>query len=156
MAWSAPDRPKPNQTYLIRSPTRADFPKPPQAVVALVPNVNSVGKHRGAATVKPIHAWDAAVAGRQKTLAFTPRKFPLCSANSYPVMQAVGLAVQVWSTGPVAQALVAIELEANFPLSGRSTESTPMRLVHHRDDPISIPNRLVSGDLLHSESLKTR
>ena len=29
-----------------------------------------------------------------------------------------------------------------------------MRLVHHRDDPTLTANRLVSGDLLHFESLK--
>ena len=45
-------------------------------------------------------------------------------------------------------------LEVHFPLTGLSRETRPVRLVHHRDDPTSTANRLVSGDLLHLESLK--
>ena len=37
--------PKSNQIYPIRWCSRADFPEPPQTVVALVPNVDPVGKH---------------------------------------------------------------------------------------------------------------
>ena len=91
---------------------------------------------------------------RQKSLAVVPRKFPLCSTNSHPAVQAVGLAVLVRSARPVAQYLVAKKLEVHFPLPGRSRETRPVRLVHHRDDPTSTANRLVSGDLLHFESSK--
>ena len=56
------------------------------------------------------------------------------------------------SAGPVAQYLVAETLEAHFQVPGRSRENRPARLVHH-DDPTSTANRLVSGDLLHFESL---
>ena len=54
---------------------------------------------------------------------------------------------------PVAQYLVAKKLEVGFPLPGRSGRARPVRLGHHRDDPTSTANRLVSGDL-HFESLK--
>ena len=51
----------------IRCCTRADLPKLPQTVVALVPKVGSVGKHRRAVVVKPIRERNAAVAGLQVT-----------------------------------------------------------------------------------------
>ena len=124
--------------------------------MAVVLKVGSVGKDRGAVAAKPICVRDAAVAGRQKTLAATPRELPLCSASSHPAVQTVGLAALVRSAGCVAQNMVARELEVHFPLPGRSRESRPVRLVHHRDDLTSSANRLVSGDLLHFESLKKR
>ena len=42
----------------------------------------------------------------------------------------------------------------HFPLPGLSRNTRPVRLVHNRDDPTSTANRLVSGDLLHFESLR--
>ena len=152
------DRPlvvqKAHQIYPIRSRARADLPKPPQTVVALVPKVGSVGKHRGAVAANPFCGRNAAVTGRQESLAVVPRKFPLCSINSQPAVQAVGLAVLIRSARPVAQYLVTKMLEVHFSLPGRSRKTRPVRLVHHRDDPISITNRLVSGDLLHFDWLK--
>ena len=68
-------------------------------------------------------------------------------------VQTVGLAVLIRYAGPLAQYLVAKELEVHFPLPGRSRETRqtrqtrPVRLVHRRDDPTSTANRLVSGDL---------
>ena len=91
---------------------------------------------------------------RQKSLAVVPRKFPLCSTNSHPAVQAVGLAVWVRGASPVAQYVVAKKLEAHFPLPGQSREIRQVRLVHHCDNPTSTTNRLVSGNLLHFESLK--
>ena len=58
------------------------------------------------------------------------------------------------SARPVAPYLVAKTLEVYYPLPGRSRETRPVRFVHHRDDPTSTVNRMVSGDLLHFESLK--
>ena len=58
------------------------------------------------------------------------------------------------SAGSVAQYLVAEKLEVHFSLQGRSRETRPVHLVHRRDDASSTTNRLVSGDLLHFESLK--
>ena len=133
---------------------RAYLPKPPQTVVALVPKVGSVGKHRVAGEGKLFCVRNAAEAGRQETLAVTPTKFPLSSTISNPAVRTVGLAVLIRSAGPVAQYLVVRELEVYFPLPGRSRETRPVRLVHHPDDPTSTANRLVSGDLLYFESLK--
>ena len=154
MLHHPPGHLKTNQVYPIRSRADADLPKPPQTIVALVPKVGSVGKHRGVVAAKSFCARNAAVPGRQETLAVTARKFPLHSTNSHPAVQTVGLAVLIRSAGPVAQYLVARELEAHFLLPGRSRETRPVRLIHHRDDPTSTANRLVSGDLLHFESLK--
>ena len=99
-----------------------------------------LGKHRSAVAAKPFCARNAAVSMRQKSLAVFPRRFPLCSTNSHPAVQAVGLAVLVRSARPVAQYLVAKNLEIHFPLPGRSRETRPVRLVHHRDDHTSIAN----------------
>ena len=152
------DRPrvvqKAHQLYPLRGRTRADLPKSQQTVVALAPNVGSVGKHRCAVTAKPFCARIAAVSVGQKLLAVVPRKFPLCSNNSHPAVQAIGLAVLDRSTCPVAQYLVARKLEVHFPLQGWSRETHPVRLVHQRDDTTSTAKRLVSGDLFHLESLK--
>ena len=79
----------------------------------------------------------AAVAGREETLAVTPRKFPLCTTNSHLALQTVGLAVLIRSTGPVSQNLVERELGVHFPLPGRSRESRRVRRVRHRDGPSS-------------------
>ena len=49
---------------------------------------------------------------------------------------------------------MAEKLEGHFPLPGQSKETRPVRLVHHRDDRTSTGNPMVSGDLLHFESLK--
>ena len=68
---------------------------PPQTVVNLVPKVGSVGKYRGALAAKPICVRNANVAGRQETLAVSPRKFPLSSIHSHPEGQTVGLAVLI-------------------------------------------------------------
>ena len=59
----------------------------------------------------------------------------------------------IQSAGPVAQYLVARELEVHFPLPGRSRKTCPVRFVHHCDDSTSTANRLVSSDL-RFESLK--
>ena len=56
------------QIYPIRRRVHVDLPKLPQTIVALVPKVGSVGKHRGAIAAKPICARNAAAAGLQETL----------------------------------------------------------------------------------------
>ena len=147
-----------HQIYPIRSRARDDLPEPPQTIVALVPKVRSVGKHRGAVAAKPFCAGNASVTGRQESLAVAPRKFPLCSTNARPAVQAVGLAVLIQSAGPVARYVVAKNLEVHFSLPGRSRETRPVRLVQHGDDPTSTANRLVSGDPLRAfgEELKRR
>ena len=66
---------------------------------------------------------NAALAGRHETLDVTPKKFLLCSTNSHPAAQIVGLAVLIRSASPVAKYLVAEELEVYFALPGRSRES---------------------------------
>ena len=96
-----------------------------------------LGKHGGAVAAKPFCVKNAAVAGLQETLAVTPRKFPLCSTNSHPAVQAVGLAVLIRSAGQVARYLVARGLEVHFQLPERSREVCLVRLVHHRDDATS-------------------
>ena len=48
---------------------------------------------------------NAAVAGRQETLTVTPTKFPLCSTNSHPAVQTVGLAVLIRAGGFFKQKL---------------------------------------------------
>ena len=106
---------KSHQIYPIHSRAHADLPKLPRIIVALVPKVGSVGKHRGVVAAKPICVRKAAIAGRQETLAVTPRKFPLCNTNSHPAVQTVGLAVLIRSAGAVAQHLLARELKVHFP-----------------------------------------
>ena len=128
--------------YPIRSRARADLPKLPQTVVALVPKVWSV--HRGAVGAKPFCVRNTAGTGRQETLTVTPRKFSLCSTTSRPAVQTVVLAVMIRSAGPVTQNLVAGELEVYFSLPGRSRKSRPVRNAHHINDPTSTANRLVS------------
>ena len=64
------------------------------------------------------------------------------------------MAVLIRCAGPVAQYIVTKKLEVYFSLPGRSRETRPARLVHHRDDPTSTTNGLVSGDFLHLESSK--
>ena len=64
------------------------------------------------------------------------------------------MAVLVRSAGPITQNVSARELEVHFPFPGWFGESRPMCLVQHRDDSTLPPDRLVAGDLLHSESLK--
>ena len=100
--------------YPIRSRARADLPKLPQTVVALVPKVWSV--HRGAVGAKPFCVRNTAGTGRQETLTVTQRKFLLCSTSSHPAVQTVSLAVLIRIAGPVAQYL---EVEVHFPLPGR-------------------------------------
>ena len=138
----------------IRGRARADLPKPPQTVVTVVPKVDSVGKHRHSMAAKCFCVQNVAVAGNQETIAVTPGKFPLCSTNSHSAVSTVGLAVLIRSAGPVAQYIVARELEVYFPLPGRSRETRPVRLVHHRDESIPTTKRLVSGDLPYFEPLK--
>ena len=62
--------------------------------------------------------------------------------------------VLVRSAGPITQNVGARELEVHFPLPRWFEESRPMRLVQHRDEFNSPPDRLVADDLLHFESLK--
>ena len=81
---------KAHQIYPIRSRARADLPKPPQTIVALVPKVGFVWKHRDAVAAKPFYERNAAVAGRQETLAVSPRMFPSRSTNWHPAIQTVG------------------------------------------------------------------
>ena len=114
---------------LIRRRTRAEFSKPPQPIVALVPNVGSLGEHRVAVAAEPLHAWDKSVARRQETLSVVPGELTLCRTNPHPAVKAVGLAVLVRSAGPITQNVGARELEVHFPLPGRFGESHPMRLV---------------------------
>ena len=104
-----------NLIYPIRWRSHADFPEPPQTVVALAPNVGLVRKHGVVVSAGPICVRHVAIAGCQKSLAVTPRKFPLCAADSHPAVQAVGLAVLVRGAGSVAQNFVATKLEVQFP-----------------------------------------
>ena len=126
------------QIYPIRRRVHVDLPKLPQTIVALVPKVGSVGKHRGAVAATPFGTRNTAVVRRQESLAVTPTTFPLCSVNSHPAVQTVGLAVLIRTAGPVAQYRVTRELEVHFPLPGRSREIRPVRFVHHRDNPLSL------------------
>ena len=126
-----------HQIYPLRGRARTDLPKPPQTVVALLPKMGSVGKHRRAVAAKPFFARNTAVSMRPNSLAVVPRKFPLCSTNLHPAVHAVGLAVLVRSASAGAQYLVGKKLEVYSPLPGRSRETRPVGLVHHRDDPTS-------------------
>ena len=83
------------------------FPSHHKPSSPLYPKVGSFGKHRGATAAKPFYVRNAVVARRQETLAVAPRKFSLCSTNSHPAVQTVGLAVLIRSAGPVAPYLVA-------------------------------------------------
>ena len=142
------------QVYPIRSRARAELPRTPKTVVALVPNVGSVGKHRAAVAAKPFCARNAAVSVR-------PRVARRCS-EKIPVVrhQFASGGTGGWVGGadsecrPEAQYLVAKKLDVHFPLPVRSGKTRPVRLVHHRDDPTSTANRWVSGGLLQFESLK--
>ena len=139
---------KSNKIYSIRWRSRADFPEPPQTVHALVPKAGSVWMHGVAVSAKPIGVRYAAIAGRQKELAVNPRKLQLCHATSHPAVQAVGRAVLVPGAGPVAQNFVPRELTVHFPFPVWSGESSPMRLVHHRDDATSTSDLLVSSSFI--------
>ena len=66
------------------------FFKPPQAVVALVPNVGSLGDHRITVTAEPLRAWGTNVAWRQKRLPVVPGEPTLRRANPHPAVKAVG------------------------------------------------------------------
>ena len=116
--------------------------------------MGSVGKHRGAVAAEPFCARNANVSVRQESLAVVPRKVPLCSTNTHPAVRAVGVAVLVRTSHLVTQYLGPKKLKVHFPLQGRSRETRPVRLVHHRDNPTSTASRLVSGDLLTLDSLK--
>ena len=122
------DRPrvvqKSDHVYSILRRTRADFPKPPQPIVALVPKVDSLWEHRVAVAVIPLRAWNASVARRQKTLTAVPGKLPLCRTNAYPAVKAVVLAVLVRSAGPITQNVGARELEFPAPRMVRRTPPT--------------------------------
>ena len=111
-------------------------------------------RHRSVVAAKPFCAKNAAVSMRQTSLVVVPRKFPLYSTNSYPVVQAVGLSVLVKSSRPVVQYLMAKKLDVYFPLPVRSRETRPVRLVHHFDYASSIANRSMSCDLLPLKALK--
>ena len=118
---------KSDHAYSILSRTRADFSKPPQPIVALVPKVGSLGEHLVAVAAKPLRAWDTSVARRQKTFTAVPGKLMLCRTNAHPAVKAVGLAVLVRSAGPITQNVGAREV--HFPLPGWFGESHPIRLV---------------------------
>ena len=120
---------KTDQIYSILRRTRADFSKPPQPIVALVPKVGSLGEHRVAVAAKPLRAWDARVARRQKKFTVVPGKLTLCGTNAHPTVEAVGLAVMVRSFSPITQNVGAREFEVHFPLPGWFGESHSMRLV---------------------------
>ena len=92
------------------------FSEPSQTVVAFVPNVGSVGKHRVAVSAEPIRVRDAAIAGCLKPLALTPRELPLCNTDSRPAVQAVGLAVLVRGAGPVSPPVRGEKAEDLFPI----------------------------------------
>ena len=89
----------------------------------------SLGEHCVALVAKPLRAWDASVADRQKTFAVAPGKLTLSCANAHPAVKAVGSAVLVRSASPITQNMGARELEVHFPLPGRFGESHSLRLV---------------------------
>ena len=91
-----------------------DLPKPPQTVVALVPNVGSVGRHRDALAKKPFCPRNAAVTGRHGSLAVTMKNFSLHSINSHPAVQTVSLAGLIRSAGPAAPYLVEEKVEVSI------------------------------------------
>ena len=147
---------KPTNIHPLRGRARADLPTPPQTVVALVPKVGSVGKHRGAVGAKPVCARNAAIPGARNRSPFL-RKSSRCEAPfRYLVVQTVGLAMLIRIARSAAQYLVAEQLEVHFPLPGRSRETHSARLVHHRNDPTATANRLIPGDFLHFKSFKRR
>ena len=83
-------------------------------VYALVLKMGPIGKHDVAVSAKPIGVRYAAIDdidGGQQPLAITRRKLPYCGTNSYPAVQAVGLAVPVQGAGPVGQHFVVRELK---------------------------------------------
>ena len=59
------------------------FPSHHKPSSPLHQKVGSGGKHRGAVAAKPFCARNAAVTGRQESLAVTRRKFPLCRTKSH-------------------------------------------------------------------------
>ena len=144
---------KAHQIYPIRSRARADLLKPPQTVVALVPKVGSVGKHRGAVAAEPFCVTNAVVAGRQDSRRYSEK---------VPVVQhrfaSGGTDGCFGSAGSECRPSSAISrgerAGRSFHFPGRSRETRPVRFVHHGDDPTSTANRLVSDDLFHFESLK--
>ena len=68
------------------------FFKPPQAIVALVPNVGSLGEHRITVAAEPLRAWGTNVAWRQKTLPVVLGELTLRRANPHPAVKGFGCA----------------------------------------------------------------
>ena len=101
------DRPRVVQTsdqvLSILRRARAYFSKPPQPIVALVPNGVSLNEHRIAVATEPLRAWDTSVARRVKTLPIVPGELTRCRTNLHPAVKAVGLAVLVRSAGLLTQ-----------------------------------------------------
>ena len=124
------------------------------ALALILPSVQKPSLHRGAVAAERFCARNAAVAVCQESLAIARRTFPLCSTNSHPAVQAIGLALLIRSARTVTQYLVAKKLEVHFPVPGRSRKTLPVRLGHHRDDPTSTAMRLAYGDRFHFEPLK--
>ena len=73
--------------------------------------------------------------------------------HPHSVVKAIGSAVLVQSAGQITQNVGAGEVEVHFPLPGRFKESSPMRLVQHRDHATSAPDRLMHGDLLPDSTI---
>ena len=65
-----------------------------------------------------------------------------------------GAVLECRPSSALSQYLMARNLVVQFPLPRRSRKTCSARLVHHRDDPTSTANQLVSGDLLHLECLQ--
>ena len=80
-----------------------------------------VRKHGVAVSAKPVGVRDAAIAGCQKPLAVTPRKLPMCLADSHSAVQAFRLAVLVRGAGSVAQTRVAKKLKKEGAGGKRNT-----------------------------------
>ena len=55
-----------------------------------------------------------------ETFPVVPGELTLCRTNPHPAVKAVGLAVLVWSAGPIPQNVEAGEVEVRFPLPGLS------------------------------------
>ena len=65
---------------------------------------------------------------------------PVVQHHSHPAVQVAGLAVLVRRSRQVEQYFMSKKLEVHSPLPGRSRETRPARLVHHRDNPTSTAN----------------
>ena len=80
------------QVYPILRRTRTDFSKPPQPIVALVPNVGSLREKRVAVAAELLCAWGTSVARHQKTLLLLLGELTLRRTNPHLAVKAVGCA----------------------------------------------------------------